>query len=181
MNTLKHKDYLATIELDEDAGLFHGEVINTRAVLTFQGTSIVELKTAFADTITDYEEWCRQRGKEPEKSYSGFFTVRVMPELHRKVAEQAIRSGMSLNAFVRQSLETCVGQKPEPHRGVEAMASSYPSTAMISSFLASSAGPVTVWEISNFESAAPVYSGERELNISPWNLINPPGIKGESS
>jgi hypothetical protein len=32
--------------------LFHGEVINTRDVLTFQGRTLDELKTAFADTIT---------------------------------------------------------------------------------------------------------------------------------
>ena len=63
MNPLRYKDYLATIELDPDAGLFHGEVMNTRAVLTFQGRSIDELTTAFSETIADYEDWCRERGK----------------------------------------------------------------------------------------------------------------------
>lgn len=37
MNTFLHDGYLATVELDEEAGLFHSEVINTRDVLTFQG------------------------------------------------------------------------------------------------------------------------------------------------
>ena len=50
MNLLPYKDYLATIELDPDAGLFNGEVINTRAVLTFQGRSIDELNAAFSNT-----------------------------------------------------------------------------------------------------------------------------------
>lgn len=41
------KGYTAYIEFDEDAGIFHGEVIDTKDVITFQGTSVTELKKAF--------------------------------------------------------------------------------------------------------------------------------------
>lgn len=66
MVTLTHKDYTAQAEFDPDSGLYHGEVANARAVLTFQGRTIDELKQAFAETIEIYEEWCRERGKEDE-------------------------------------------------------------------------------------------------------------------
>jgi predicted HicB family RNase H-like nuclease len=102
---MAYDGYVATIELDEDAGLFHGEVINTRDVLTFQGRTFDELKTAFAETVADYREWCRQRGKEPERPYSGNFSLRLSPELHRRVATAAARSGKSVNAFVAEALE----------------------------------------------------------------------------
>jgi len=102
---MTHDGYMATIELDEEAGLFHGEVINTRDVLTFQGGTLDELKVAFADTIADYIDWCRERGKEPERPYSGNFTVRISPELHRRVATAAARSGKSVNTFVAETLE----------------------------------------------------------------------------
>jgi predicted HicB family RNase H-like nuclease len=105
MTTMTHDGYVATIDLDEEAGLFHGEVINTRDVLTFQGRTIDELKTAFADTIADYIDWCRERAKEPERPYSGNFTVRISPELHRRVAAAAARSGKSVNTFVAETLE----------------------------------------------------------------------------
>ncbi len=105
MTTLTHKDYIATIEADADAGIFHGRVINTRTILTFEGTSLAELKEAFAETILDYEEWCRERGKEPERPYSGNLTLRMPPELHRRVAEAAARSGKSLNGFIKEALE----------------------------------------------------------------------------
>lgn len=105
MSKMHHEGYIATVELDEEAGLFHGEVVNTRDVLTFQGTTLDELKAAFADTIKDYVEWCRERGKEPEKPYSGNFTVRLAPELHRRVAAAAAREGKSLNGFVAETLE----------------------------------------------------------------------------
>jgi predicted HicB family RNase H-like nuclease len=105
MTMMTHDGYVATIDLDEEAGLFHGEVINTRDVLTFQGRTIDELNAAFADTIADYIDWCRERGKEPERPYSGNFTVRISPELHRRVAAAAARSGKSVNAFVAETLE----------------------------------------------------------------------------
>jgi len=85
--------------------LFHGEVINTRDVLTFQGRTLDELRTAFADTIADYVEWCRERGREPERPYSGNFTVRLSPELHRRIATQAARRHKSVNSFVAEALE----------------------------------------------------------------------------
>ena len=105
MTTMTHEGYLATVELDEDAGLFHGEVINTKDVLTFQGRTPDELRAAFADTIADYIDWCHERGKEPERPYSGNFTVRLSPELHRRVASMAARQHKSINAFVAEALE----------------------------------------------------------------------------
>ncbi len=105
MSMMNHEGYIATVELDEEAGLFHGEVINTRDVLTFQGQTFEELRTAFADTVDDYIEWCRERGKEPERPYSGNFTLRLTPELHRGVAAAAARAGKSLNRYVAETLE----------------------------------------------------------------------------
>ena len=104
MTTMTHEGYVALVELDEEAGLFHGEVINTRDVLTFQGRTVDELKTAFAETIADYVEWCEERGKQPERPYSGHFTVRLPPDLHRRVATAAAREHKSVNAFVAEAL-----------------------------------------------------------------------------
>ena len=105
MNTMLHDGYLATIELDEEAGLFHGEVINTRDVLTFQGQTVADLRQAFADTIADYRAWCQARGKMPERPYPGQFPVRVSPDLHRRAAIIASREGKSLNGLVAELLE----------------------------------------------------------------------------
>ena len=48
-------------EFDDEAGIFHGEVINTRDVITFQGTSVKELKKSFIDSIEDYLAFCCER------------------------------------------------------------------------------------------------------------------------
>ncbi len=41
---MKYKDYQGIIEFDEAASIFHGEIINTRDVITFQETSVRELQ-----------------------------------------------------------------------------------------------------------------------------------------
>ena len=66
MTQLTHKGYTATIEADPDTGLIHGEARNASALLSFAGCSMDEAKTAFMQTIADYEEWCRERDKVPE-------------------------------------------------------------------------------------------------------------------
>ena len=87
--------YQARVELDEEAGVFHGEVINTRDVSTFQGSSVDELKQAFEDSVDDYLEFCASRGEDPEKPFSGKFLVRVPPEVHREIMTKARRQGKS--------------------------------------------------------------------------------------
>ena len=103
--TMKHKDYIATIEYDDDANLFHGEVANLRDVVTFQGRSVAELKKAFRESIEDYLELCAKRGEEPERPVSGKFVVRVAPEVHSRVAAAAVREGVSMNQWVARTLE----------------------------------------------------------------------------
>lgn len=105
MNSMTYKGYEAIVEFDEDADLFHGEVIDLRDVITFQGRSVDELRRAFAESVEDYLAFCKERGEEPEKPYSGQFVVRVEPSLHKAVASAARRAGISLNRWVATALE----------------------------------------------------------------------------
>lgn len=60
---LNYKGYTGHIEFDDEAGLFHGEVIDIKDVVTFQGRSVDEIVTAFRDSVDDYLDFCRERGK----------------------------------------------------------------------------------------------------------------------
>lgn len=104
MNTMNHEGYVATLEIDDEAGIIHGRVVNARAVLTFEGNTVAELREAFADTIADYRDWCRERGVEPEKPYSGTLSLRLPPELHRKIAEAAAKRDRSINQYIVEQL-----------------------------------------------------------------------------
>ena len=102
---MTYKGYQARVDLDEEAGVFHGEVINTRDVITFQGSSVKELKQAFEDSIDDYLDFCTSRGEDPDKPFSGRILVRVPPEVHREIMMEARREGKSLNAYVLEKLQ----------------------------------------------------------------------------
>jgi predicted HicB family RNase H-like nuclease len=97
---MEYKGYIGKVEFDDDANIFHGEVINLRDVITFQGESVQELRQAFQDSVDDYLAFCAERQEEAEKPFSGTFTVRVQPELHRAIYLQARLTNKSLNSWV---------------------------------------------------------------------------------
>lgn len=101
---MEYKGYLGRVEYDDEAGIFHGEVINLRDVITFQGETVQELRVAFQESVEDYLAFCVGRGEEPERPYSGTFTVRIPPELHRDAALQARLRHKSLNSWVAEVL-----------------------------------------------------------------------------
>jgi predicted HicB family RNase H-like nuclease len=101
---MEYKGYLGTVEYDAEAQLFHGDIINTRDVITFQGTTVEEIEKAFKDSIEDYLAWCKEEGVEPERPYSGRFNLRLPPELHKEVAIKARKLKISINSFVEKAI-----------------------------------------------------------------------------
>jgi predicted HicB family RNase H-like nuclease len=101
---MNYKGYHGTVSFDEEAEIFHGEVTDLRDVVTFQGRSVDELKTAFQESVDDYLEFCAGRGEKPDKPYSGKFVLRIDPQLHRKLAALSSEEGASLNKWVESKL-----------------------------------------------------------------------------
>jgi predicted HicB family RNase H-like nuclease len=102
---MTYKGYTGIVDFDEDARLFHGEVVGLRDVVTFQGRSVKELEKAMADSVDFYLAWCEERGKKPEKPFSGKLLVRTSPELHSRAAVAAARLGLSLNKYIEKAIE----------------------------------------------------------------------------
>lgn len=101
---MKYKGYVARVEYDDDAKIFHGEVIGLRDVITFQGKTVEEIEKAFKDSVDDYLAWCKERGEKPEKAFSGIFNLRIPPDLHALLAFRAKMMGVSLNSFITNQL-----------------------------------------------------------------------------
>lgn len=101
---MMYKGYEAVVTFDDEADLFHGAVINTRDVITFQGQSVKALRTEFRKSVEDYLEFSKSRGEEPEKPFSGKLVLRLAPDLHRAVALGAKREGRNPNAYIAERL-----------------------------------------------------------------------------
>ena len=102
---MEYKGYRAAVTLDYEAGFFHGEIVDTRDVVTFQGTSIEELEREFKFSIDDYLAVCRERGLEPDKPYSGEISLKVSSKVHRNADAAARSEGKTLEEWLAETLE----------------------------------------------------------------------------
>ena len=105
---LEYKAYIGHVEFDSDADIFHGEVINTKDVITFQGSSVKEIHQAFQDSIDDYLAFCAERGEEAERPFSGKLNLRLKPELHRIAYITAKQHDLSLNSWLNKAIEAAI-------------------------------------------------------------------------
>ena len=92
--------------------VFHGKIIGINDLVSFEGTTVKELKKAFHQAVEDYLETCEELGKEPEKTYKGSFNVRIPSELHREAARHAALNNMSLNDYVRHAIDYLIHKQP---------------------------------------------------------------------
>ena len=102
---LEYKGYRGSVEYIDESKIFHGEVLGTKDVITFRGTNVDEIETAFRESIDDYLDYCKEEGVEPDKPYSGKFNVRIPEMMHRQIAELAKIENESLNDIVLRSLQ----------------------------------------------------------------------------
>ena len=102
---MEHGGYRAVVTYDDDVGFFHGEVIDTRDVITFQGASVAELREAFEDSVDEYLKVCAERGRSPDKPYSGKVALRLTPDVHRAATAAAQAAAKSLNAWLAETIE----------------------------------------------------------------------------
>jgi predicted HicB family RNase H-like nuclease len=90
---LKYKGYSGFVGYDDEARIFHGEVAGLKAVITFHGMTVDEIEQAFKDSIDDYLDWCKERGVEPEKAYSGKFSLRMLQISTLKLQPKQLKEG----------------------------------------------------------------------------------------
>lgn len=102
---MEYKGYHAQIEFDAEDGIFFGKVYGITDSLGFHGTSVSELEEMFHQSIDNYLEMCAECGKTPDKEFKGSFSIRISPDLHRKISLQAAQEGVTLNQYVLKALE----------------------------------------------------------------------------
>ena len=110
-NALKHKNFIGSVQFSSTDDIFYGKITGINDLVSFEGESVTELKSAFIDAVEDYIELCRSLGKDPFKSYKGTLNVRIGPELHKQAAEQASLQGITLNKYIQNAIAREVNEK----------------------------------------------------------------------
>ena len=109
MDYLEYKGYKGSVEYSKEDDCLVGKVLGlTKETILYEGSTLEELKSDFEAGIDSYLAYCESEGIKPSKGYSVAFNVRVSPEMHRRIAMNAAKYGLSLNSYVRQCLERAV-------------------------------------------------------------------------
>jgi predicted HicB family RNase H-like nuclease len=103
-DVLKYEDFIGTVHFSMEDELFYGKLEGVDDLVTFEGSSVAELKTSFQEAVDDYLEICKSLDKEPHKSFKVTFNVRIKPVIHRQAAFKSAELGLSLNQFVEQAI-----------------------------------------------------------------------------
>jgi len=102
---MTYKGYHGSVHFSDEDQIFHGKTEFVRSLISYEGTDVKSLRTAFEEAVDDYLELCQEEGKEPETPFKGSFNVRTGPDLHRRAVLFAKDKGTNLNSIITDALE----------------------------------------------------------------------------
>jgi len=103
--TLHHRGYDGSVEYSAEDKMLHGRVVGIHDVISFGGESVHELETNFRDAVDGYLEFCKKRGKTPNKPFKGSLSVRLREGLHTKAAIFAEKNDVKINTVINDALD----------------------------------------------------------------------------
>ena len=114
-NTIEYYGYIGSIEYSPEDKCFFGKLEMIDDLVTFEATTAEDLETNFHNAVDEYIHTCKELGREPQKTYKGVFNVRIDPKLHKQIYQKALKAGISLNAFIQQTLAKEVQNQLKTH------------------------------------------------------------------
>jgi len=87
---LEYKDYLGSVHFNADDEILYGKIECIDDLISFEGKTVHEIKTAFIEAVEDYIELCKETEKPAEKSYKESFNVRISPAIRKQAKQQAV-------------------------------------------------------------------------------------------
>ena len=77
-DTMEYNGYCGSVHYNYDDKVFSGKLEFIRALVSYEGTDVVSLRTAFEEAVDDYLEFCKETGsnpKNPSKAPSIFVLI----------------------------------------------------------------------------------------------------------
>lgn len=114
-NIVEHKEFIGSVNYSDADECFYGKIEGINDLVTFEGSSVTQLKNSFKEAVDEYLILCKEAGKEPYRSVKGSFNIRIEPKLHYEAIYAALKKGMSLNQFVAEAIRNNVDKKVLNH------------------------------------------------------------------
>ena len=78
-NAMEYKGYFGTVEYSETDNILFGKVIGIDSLISYEGSSVSELRSDFEGAVDEYLEFCSEKGIEPDKTCMDSFNVSISP------------------------------------------------------------------------------------------------------
>jgi len=104
-DVILYRNFMGSVHYSTDDEIFYGKIEGINDSISYEGSSVEELKLAFHEAVEDYLELCKVNDKQPQKAYKGSFNIRISPELHCKAVQEATIQGVSLNQFIENAIK----------------------------------------------------------------------------
>ncbi len=65
---MRHKGFAGSVHFISEEEIFHGKIEGIPDLVTFEGSTMEDLRQAFHEAVEDYLALCREVGKEPGES-----------------------------------------------------------------------------------------------------------------
>jgi predicted HicB family RNase H-like nuclease len=106
MELMKYKGYYGSVSPSLEDEILIGSIECIRDLVTYEGETLPEIKSEFESAVDRYLETCQKLGKEPDKTYSGTFNVRIGSERHKQLHLVQLKEGhKSLNDVVCKAID----------------------------------------------------------------------------
>jgi predicted HicB family RNase H-like nuclease len=109
-DSMEYNGYFGSVHYNDDDKVFYGKLEFIRGLVSYEGTDVISLRTAFEEAVNDYLEFCKETGKQPEKPFKGSFNLRLDPELHKRLVSKAMSEGKTLNTFIKNLLQRAISE-----------------------------------------------------------------------
>ncbi|MDE6577576.1 MAG: type II toxin-antitoxin system HicB family antitoxin [Muribaculaceae bacterium] len=105
MGYLKYKGYTGSVEFSEEDDCLFGQVQGLKNnLISYEGSTIEELRNDFEESINCYLESCASRNIEPEVPFNGNFMIKMSTDLHRRLAQMAESTGITINELITKAI-----------------------------------------------------------------------------
>ncbi|MGR8934828.1 MAG: type II toxin-antitoxin system HicB family antitoxin [Gammaproteobacteria bacterium] len=105
MKTFKYKHYDGSIEASIEDNCLHGKILFIADLVTYEASTVEELRKEFESAVDDYLKTCEEVGIEAKKPFKGSFNIRIGKELHEKAAQKAASTGKTLNEYIKEIVQ----------------------------------------------------------------------------
>ena len=105
LDRLVFESIIGSVHFSSSDETFFGKLEGVNDLVTFEGSSVKELKRSFIEAVKDYKELCEQTGKNFSKTFKGSFNVRIDPKLHELAYIKATKDGISLTPISSSGFE----------------------------------------------------------------------------